>query len=487
MENSCEVLLRERGGTPFFFYSGAELMSSSNERYDLIVIGAGSGGLAVAERAAGYGKRIALVDPGPLGGTCVNLGCVPKKIMWYAAHLAHAVNDAPGYGIQAERGDVDWARLVERRERYIEGIKGYWQEYVNGLGITHIQGRAVFQDARNVMVDGRIYSADHIAIATGGRPIIPNLPGAELGTDSDGFFAMRALPRKVAVVGAGYIGVELAAMLRALGAQVSLLARHGQLLRGFDSLIGDALAESLRQQGLDLRLDFRVAALERNDNGIALLDQHGSLLQGFEQVIWAVGRRPNTGGLGLVSAGVQTLPDGIVPTDEFQNTNVPGIYALGDITGRSPLTPVAVAAGRALADRLFAGKTQARLDYGNIPTVIFAHPPAGSVGLSEDEARQRYARVSIYETSFRPMRYALNEHGSTTAMKLVCAGDEERVVGIHMVGDGVDEMLQGFAVALKMGACKADFDRTVAIHPTSAEELVTMKRPTRVHEIGAAA
>ena len=462
-------------------------MQNNRQTFDLIAIGGGSGGLAVAERAASHGKRVALIDPNPLGGTCVNLGCVPKKIMWHGAQLAHAVQGAPGFGIRTQGDGIDWTKLVEGRRQYVANINGYWRDYVAGLGITHIQGRARFVDAHSLVVDGAEYSADHIAIATGGRPIIPALPGAELGMDSDGFFDLNALPGRVAVIGGGYIGVELAGMLHAFGAEVSLLARSGQLLRGFDELIGNTVADQMQAQGIDLHLAFQLAGLAQNEAGITLVAQSGSRLDGFDSVIWAVGRRPNTEDLNLQAAGVALLPGGVVPTDAFQNTNVQGIYALGDITGRTALTPVAVAAGRQLADRLFGGREEAKLDYADIPTVVFSHPPAGAIGLAESDAKGRFARVSIYETRFTPMRYALNGSGAVTAMKLVCAGDEERVVGIHLVGDGVDEMLQGFAVAVKMGATKADFDRTVAIHPTSAEELVTLKKPVRLHELEVAA
>lgn len=441
----------------------------------------------MAETAASYGKNVALVDPNPLGGTCVNQGCVPKKIMWYGAQLAHAVHDAPGFGIQVGAVDVDWPRLVAGRQHCVDGITGYWHDYIAGLGIEHIQGEARFVDAHSVLVDGVEYSADHIAIATGGRPMVPNIPGAELGITSDGFFALKALPRKVAIIGAGYIGVELAGVLSALGAHVSMVALEQQVLEVFDELIGETVAAAMHQQGIGLHMGFQVSRLTRNEHGIALISKNGKRLEGFDRVIWAVGRRPNTNSLVLQGADVELLPNGVIPTDDFQNTNIAGVYALGDVTGRNPLTPVAVAAGRRLADRLFGGQADARLDYDDIPTVVFAHPPAGSVGLREQDAMRKHARVSVYETSFTPMRYALNASGRVTAMKLVCVGKEERVVGIHMVGDCVDEMLQGFAVALTMGATKADFDRTLAIHPTSAEELVTMKKPTRVHELGVAA
>ena len=464
-------------------------MENKTQTFDLIVIGGGSGGLAVAEKAAGYGRTVALIDPNPLGGTCVNQGCVPKKIMWYGAHLAHAVKDAPEFGVPVGTvaDDFDWARLVDGRQRYTKGINDYWRNYIEGLGINHIRGKARFVDAKSVQVDGIEYTADHIAVATGGRPIIPGVSGAELGIDSDGFFALERLPRNVAIIGAGYVGVELAGVLRALGSRVSLMAQKDRVLESFDDLISETVAASMRQQGIDLHLGFKVEQLDKNGTGIAVTSGNGERLEGYDQVIWAVGRRPNTDDLGLQAAGVECSANGLVPTDAFQNTNIEGIYALGDITGRSPLTPVAVAAGRRLADRIFGGQVSARLDYENIPTVVFTHPPAGSVGLTESEAMEKHTRVSVYESSFTPMRYALNDSGFVTAMKLVCAGDEERVVGIHMTGDGVDEMLQGFAVALKMGAAKADFDSTVAIHPSSAEELVTMKRPVRVHKLDVAA
>jgi glutathione-disulfide reductase len=448
-----------------------------NRHFDLIAIGGGSGGLAVAERAAAHGRRVAVVESASMGGTCVNNGCVPKKVMWYAAHLAHAVDDAPGFGIPARRGATDWAGLVAGRQDYIANINRYWDGHVEDLGITRIHGRARFIGPGEIEVDGQTYGADHIVVATGGRPIVPPLPGAELGITSDGFFRLTEQPRRVAVIGGGYIGVELAGMLAALGSQVTVVALEERLLEVFDPMISQVLMREMRRQGIALRLAFQVAGLARNGAGIVLDAIDGERLDGFDCVIWAVGRAANTQSLNLQAAGVELRSNGIVPTDEFQNTNVPGIYAIGDITGRTPLTPVAIAAGRRLADRLFDDKPGSRVDYENIPSVVFSHPPVATVGLTEPAARERHARVSVYRTEFTPMRYALSSHGATTAMKLVCAGDEERVVGIHLIGDNVDEMLQGFAVAVKMGATKADFDNTLAIHPISAEELVTMKVP----------
>ncbi|MCF7990674.1 MAG: glutathione-disulfide reductase [Thiohalocapsa sp.] len=449
-----------------------------DKHFDLIAIGGGSGGLAVAEKAAQYGKRVAIIEAAKLGGTCVNVGCVPKKVMWYAANLAEAVRGAPDYGVQAELRGIDWKTLVDGREGFIQGILDYWTGYVAGEGITRIEGFARFVDARTVEVDGTQYTADHIVVATGGRPIVPPVPGSELGITSDGFFALEQQPKRVCVVGGGYIGVELAGVLKALGSDVTVVALESRVLETFDPIVSETVAHNMAHDGIEMHLPFAVASLERQGESIAVFARDGEVLSGFDTVIWAVGRRPNTDQLNLEAAGIELLPNGIVPTDAYQNTGVSGIYAIGDITGRAPLTPVAIAAGRRLADRLFNDQPDRRLDYENIPTVVFAHPPVGSVGMTEAEARATgKAPVTIYQTDFQPMRYALNRQGPRTAMKLVCVGEEERVVGIHMVGDGIDEMLQGFAVAVKMGATKADFDNTVAIHPVSAEELVTLKEP----------
>jgi glutathione reductase (NADPH) len=356
-------------------------------------------------------------------------------------------------------------------------INRYWDGYVEDCGITRIDGAARFVEPHVVAVNGVRYSADHVVVATGGQPLVPPVPGADLGITSDGFFELTEQPRKVAVIGAGYIGVELAGVLRALGSEVSLVALEERPLEIFDPMIGSVLMDEMRKQGIALHMSFQVSGLDRTGQGIAVDAVDGTRLDGFDSVVWAVGRAPNTRNLDLQRAGVETRANGIIPTDEFQNTNVPGVYAIGDITGRSPLTPVAIAAGRRLAARLFDNQPDSRVDYENIPSVVFAHPPVGTVGLTEPQARAKHEKVTVYKTDFTPMRHALSEHGATTAMKLVCVGEEQRVAGIHLIGDNVDEMLQGFAVAVRMGATKADLDGTVAIHPISAEELVTMKVP----------
>ena len=451
--------------------------------YDLIAIGGGSGGLAVAEKAAQYGKKVAVIESHRLGGTCVNNGCVPKKVMWYAANLAHAVDDVVGFGIPAQRGQTDWAKLVAGRDNYIRNINNYWDGYVDDSGIDHIKGQAKFVSENTIEVNDQHYTADHIVIATGGKPIIPPVPGAEIGITSDGFFQLTELPKRVAVIGGGYIGVELSGVLQALGSDVTLIALEQRILERFDTMISDVLNTEMQRQGIQVQTGFQVAALSNSAEGIVVASTDEKTLVGFDTVIWAVGRAPNTADLYLQAAGVNRLPNGIIPVDEYQNTNVPGIYAIGDITGRAPLTPVAIAAGRKLAERLFIDKPNSKVNYENIPSVVFSHPPIGTVGITEAEAHEQYGKeVTIYQSDFTPMRYALSPHGSTTAMKLICAGKEEKIVGIHIIGDGADEMLQGFAVAVNMGATKADFDNTIAIHPTSAEELVTMKVATVSHK-----
>jgi len=456
----------------------------SKQHFDLIAIGGGSGGLAVAEKAAQYGKKVAIVETRRIGGTCVNNGCVPKKVMWYAANLAHAVDDANGFGIPAERGRTDWLRLVSGRDSYIANITNWWNGYVEDQGITLIEGYASFVDSQTIQVGDATYTADHIVVATGGQPIVPPVPGAEHGITSDGFFELMEQPKKVAVIGGGYIGVELSGVLRALGSEVTMVALENRVLELFDPMISRVLEDEMRKQGIDVRPGFEVIELAKSDEGVSLRSKHGVILEGFDTVIWAVGRRPNTAGLNLEAAGVEVIRGGFVPVDAYENTNVEGIYAIGDITGKTPLTPVAIAAGRKLAARLFDNQPESRVDYDNIPSVVFSHPPVGTVGMTEIAARERYgSSVRTYSADFTPMRYALAEHGSTTAMKLVCAGDDEKIVGIHVIGDGADEMLQGFAVAVKMGAIKSDFDNTIPIHPTSAEELVTMKVPDQAHDV----
>ena len=447
------------------------------KHYDLIAIGGGSGGLSVAERAASYGARCAVIETGRLGGTCVNVGCVPKKIMWHAAHLAHALDDASGYGFKLDYFDFDWRKLKTARDALIRHLNKEYLGYLSQAGVELIHGFARWMDARTLEVNGEHYTADHIVIATGSRPQIPDLPGAEFGITSDGFFELNNCPPRVAIVGSGYIAVELAGMLHTLGAEVTLLLRKDQVLRPFDAMLREQLMARLREDGITVLTHTQVRAVARRVNGSLNLHCDGQAgILNVDTLLWAIGRDPNTAALNLPVAGVATTPSGAIPTDPFQNTNIPGIYAIGDVTEHFHLTPVAIAAGRRLADRLFGGQPDRRLLYENIPTVVFSHPPIGAVGLTEEEARRDYGEaVKIYQTQFRPLYHAFTARPLQTVMKLVCIGPEEKIVGCHLIGEGADEMLQGFAVAIRMGATKRDFDDTVAIHPTSAEELVTMR------------
>ncbi|MCO6441349.1 MAG: glutathione-disulfide reductase [Nitrococcus mobilis] len=443
--------------------------------FDLICIGGGSGGIAAARRAASYGARCAVVEQARLGGTCVNVGCVPKKIMWNAAHTAEVIERAADYGFRLQVSGHDWAGLVERREAYIERLNAIYRRNLERSGVELYESRARFIDPYTLDLGDEHVTAERFIIAVGGHPTIPDLPGAELGIDSDGFFALQRRPERVAVVGAGYIAVELSGVLRQLGSRVSLFFRRDYPLRHFDPMIRTAYVEAAQADGIELASGFVPASLEQAADGLCLRAADGRCAGGFEQVIWAVGRDPNTNGLGLEAADVELAADGIIPVDQWQATNQPHIFAIGDVTRVFPLTPVAIAAGRRLADRLWGGQRGRYLPYEMIPSVVFTHPPFGAVGLTEEQARQRYgADLKIYTTRFVPLELALSEDKRHSAMKLVCTGEQERIIGAHLFGAGVDEMLQGFAVAIRMGATKRDFDDTVAIHPTSAEELVTL-------------
>ncbi|REL31393.1 glutathione-disulfide reductase [Thalassotalea euphylliae] len=448
------------------------------QHFDFLAIGAGSGGIASANRAARHGKKAAVIEAKAIGGTCVNVGCVPKKAMWYAGQIADALYYAPDYGFNAPLQSFDWATLIKNREAYIERIHAAYQRGFTANDVTVIQGFAKFVNKNTVEVNGELYSADHIVIATGGRPSVPNIEGAEYGIDSDGFFALTEQPKSAAVVGAGYIAVELAGVLHALGTESHLLVRKEKPLRGFDEMLSDTLVEQMAKHGPTLHNHSVPTKVEKHDNGqLTVHLENGKTVGPVDTLIWAIGREPATDQINLEATGVETDERGFIPTDKYQNTNVDGIYAVGDNTGRVQLTPVAVAAGRRLCERLFNNKPYEHLDYENVATVVFSHPVIGTVGLSEQEAIEQYGedQVKVYNSQFTALYQAITEdYRDPTRMKLVCVGKEEKIVGIHSIGFGSDELLQGFAVAMKMGATKADFDNTVAIHPTSAEEFVTM-------------
>jgi glutathione reductase (NADPH) len=448
----------------------------STSTFDLISIGGGSGGLACAQRAAEYGAKTAVIEPHRLGGTCVNVGCVPKKIMWNAAGVALSLKDAAEYGFDVKVGGIDWAALKRKRDAYVLRLNGIYERNLSAKGVAYVRGAARFVDAHTVEVNGQRLSARHIVIATGGKPTLPDLPGAELGISSDGFFDLDAAPRRVAVVGSGYIACELAASFQELGSEVEQFVRQDRLLTNFDVMLGKSLMREVRDQGMLVHEQVVPAAVRGAAGKKTLVAVDGREFAGFDCLLWAIGRDANVAGLDLQNAGVALDDASYVITDGFQNTNVAGVYAIGDVTGRAALTPVAIAAGRRLSDRLFGGQPDRHLNYSMIPTVIFTHPPIGTVGATEAEARAQYGdAVKVFVADFTPMYHAMTARKTHTDMKLVCAGPEQRIVGCHIMGNGADEMLQGFAVAIRMGATKADFDDTVAIHPTSAEELVTMR------------
>jgi glutathione reductase (NADPH) len=448
------------------------------KHYDLLTIGGGSGGVAVSNRAGLYGATCLLIEKGRLGGTCVNVGCVPKKVMWNGAQIAGALEDAADYGFRIGPHAFDWATLKRNRDEHVLDLNGRYARYLASNRVEVLAGTARFVGPKTVEVAAERYSANHVVIATGGRPIVPDVPGARYGITSDGFFELEAQPRKVAIVGAGYIAVELAGVLHALGSEVTIVLRRERLLGSFDPLLRETLMEQMRADAIELVTSMQIVGLEKDHHGhLTLLCGSGTRLGGFDTVIWAIGRAPSTHALDLSATGLAADELGFVRTDAYQQTSAPGVYAIGDVTGRLALTPVAIAAGRRLADRLFGGMPERKLSYDNVPTVIFSHPPIGTVGLTEPEAVQRFGQgaVKVYQTRFAPMYHAFTVRKVQTAMKLVVTGSEEQVVGCHIIGPGADEMLQGFAVAVHMGATKRDFDDTVAIHPTVAEELVTMR------------
>ena len=450
-----------------------------SKHYDYIAIGGGSGGIASINRAASYGKKCAIIEAKHLGGTCVNVGCVPKKVMFYGAQIAEAINHyASDYGFDVTLNKFDFAKLVESRQAYISRIHTSYNNVLAKNNVDVINGFAKFVNANTVEVNGEQITADHILIATGGRPSRPNIKGAEYGIDSDGVFALNALPKRVAVVGAGYIAVELAGVLNSLGAETHLFVRQNTPIRSFDPLIIDTLVEVLTQDGITLHSKAIPQEVIKNADSSLTLKLEDGRETVVDTLVWAIGREPATDNINLAATGVATNERGFIKVDKYQNTNVKGIYAVGDIIeGGIELTPVAVAAGRRLSERLFNNRPTEHLDYNLVPTVVFSHPPIGTIGLTEPKAVEQYGaeNVKVYKSSFTPMYSAVTQHRQPCRMKLVCVGKDEKIVGLHGIGFGVDEMIQGFAVAIKMGATKADFDNTVAIHPTGSEEFVTMR------------
>lgn len=447
------------------------------EQFDYIVIGGGSGGIASANRAGMHGAKVLLIEGNNIGGTCVNVGCVPKKVMWSAAEMRSTMlHQAKEYGFNLTMEDVDFEGLVGRREAYIDRLHGLYMKGLASNGVSFVNGYAKFVDKQVVEVNNIRYTAPNILIATGGKIVRPDIPGADYGIDSNGFFDLTTLPKSVAVVGAGYIAVEIAGVLNGLGSETHLVFRKDRVLREFDEMLSEALLENYSQQGMNLHPLSVPKKVEKTEVGYQLTFENENTLE-VEEIIWAIGRKPLVEDICLEATDVSLDEQGAIKVDEYQNTTQAGIYAVGDVIDKINLTPVAIAAGRRLSERLFNGKTDLKLDYKLVPTVVFSHPTIGTIGVSEEEARSHYGdeTVKVYRSKFTPMQYAITDHKEMCSMKLVCVGKEEKIVGLHGIGLGMDEMLQGFAVAIKMGATKADFDETVAIHPTASEEFVTMR------------
>lgn len=448
------------------------------KEYDYIVIGGGSGGIASANRAAMHGAKVILFEGKEVGGTCVNVGCVPKKVMWYGAQVAETLHRYAGeYGFDVTLNKFDFATLKANRQAYIDRIHGSYERGFDSNGVERVYEYAKFVDSHTVEVAGERYTAPHILIATGGHALYPNIPGSEYGITSDGFFELDEVPKRTAVIGGGYIAVEVAGVLNALGSDTHLFVRKDRPLRTFDKDIIDVLVNEMAKSGPTLHTHANATEVVKNaDDSLTISFDNGETVT-VDCLIWAIGRAANTSGFGLEKTGVELTERGNIYSDAFENTSVPGIYALGDVTGKLDLTPVAVKAGRQLSERLFNNKADAKLDYTDVATVVFSHPVIGSVGLTEEKAIAKYGseNIKVYKSSFTPMYTALGDNRQPSTMKLVTLGENEKIIGLHGIGYGVDEMIQGFSVAIKMGATKTDFDNTVAIHPTGSEEFVTMR------------
>ena len=443
--------------------------------FDLFTIGAGSGGVAASRRAASFGARVAIAEDVRVGGTCVLRGCVPKKLLVYGVHFADEMADARGYGWTVS-GSLDWGRLIAAKNRELDRLHGIYVKMLADSRVTILEGRARLFDSRTIEIGGRRVTARHVLVATGGHPEKLAIPGAELAIVSDEALDLPALPKRIAIVGGGYIAVEFAGIFRAAGAEVTQVIRADQILRGFDGEVRDHLGAEMAKKGIRILAGRTPVRIEAAAAARRLVLDDGSALE-VDCVMMATGRRPNTAGIGLEAAGVTLNKAGAIAVDEWQATTAPGVHAIGDVTDRINLTPVAIAEGRALAETLF-NANPTKMDHGEVPTAVFSQPPVGTVGLSEEAAERRGA-IEVYRAVFRPMKHTLSGRDERTLMKLVVDRASQKVVGIHMVGADAPEIIQGLAIAVKAGLTKRDFDRTVAIHPTAAEEFVLMREPVR--------
>lgn len=445
--------------------------------FDLFVIGAGSGGVRAARFAAGYGAKVAVAESRYLGGTCVNVGCVPKKLLVYGAHFAEGFAQAQGYGWSSQQPSFDWPTLIANKNREIQRLNGIYRNLLVNSGVQLLEGHARLLDPHSVEVDGQRYSAAKILIATGGWPQVPDIPGKELAITSNEAFYLKALPKRVLVVGGGYIAVEFASIFHGLGAQTSLLYRGELFLRGFDGAVRQHLKDELSRKGLDLQFHSDIERLERQADGSLLATLQDGRQLPTDCVFYATGRRPMLDNLGLEHTAVELDQRGFIKVDDHYVSAEPSILAIGDVIGRVQLTPMALAEGMAVARRLFRPEEYRKVDYQLIPTAVFSLPNIATVGLSEEQARAAGYAVKVFESRFRPMQLSLTDCQERTLMKLVVNAADDRVLGCHMVGPDSGEIIQGLAVALKAGATKQIFDETLGIHPTAAEEFVTMRTP----------
>ncbi len=443
---------------------------SAHYDYDLFTIGGGSGGVRASRVSASLGARVAVAESGRFGGTCVNVGCIPKKLFSYAAHVRGELEDAADFGWNIPEPSFDWPRLLANKDREIARLNGIYERILANAGVEIIRGRALVRGPNEVEVDGRTVTARHILVATGSWPFKPAIPGVEQAITSNEAFSLERLPERALVVGGGYIAVEFASIFNGLGVKTTLAYRGAQLLRGFDADLGPRLAEEMRRKGVDVLLQANPAAI---DAGGRVRFEDGRE-QAYDLVMFATGRKPNTAGLGLEAAGVRLAPDGAVMVDAWSKSSVDSIHAIGDVTNRLNLTPVATSEGMALSKTLFGG-TPTPVDHDNVPTAVFSHPNVATVGLTEDKARERHGRVDIYKTAFRSLKHTMGANQEKIFMKLVVDAASQRVVGAHMIGPDAGEVIQGIAIAVKLGATKAQFDATIGIHPTAAEEFVTMR------------
>jgi glutathione reductase (NADPH) len=445
--------------------------------FDLFIIGAGSGGVRAARMAGQRGVRVAIAEDAALGGTCVNVGCIPKKLYSFAAHYAESFAEAAGFGWSHAAPQFDWQTLKANRAGEISRLNAIYADLLAGAGVTLLRGRARVVGAHEVEVGGDVYGAERIVVATGGWPVAPEIAGGELAISSNEIFDLAEFPKHLVVVGGGYIACEFASIFNGLGSRVTQLYRGEQILRGFDDEVRDFVAAEMKKTGVDIRVQAKVAALERQSAAtpIRVILGDGESLSA-DTVLYATGRVPNTAGLGLEALGVELAPNGAVVVDAGYRSSLPSLYAIGDVIDRVQLTPVALAEAMALVDGLF-GPGGRQVDYAHIPTVVFTHPNIGTIGFSEQDARARFEKIRVYRSDFKPLRHTLSGSSERTLMKLVVDDASDRVVGLHMVGADAGETIQGFAVAMKAGATKATFDATLGIHPTAAEEFVTMRTP----------